>query len=208
MDNHSLNTVFNIFRTHNIILYILLLSSSVITFDILGLRKVLGIEELGQPYLAIIGILFIISLAGFMFVLFNGLFGGLKEAIQRYYEEKKFKKELNGLIENLTDKEIVILSLYIIEDANTIWLPMQAPETTSLVSKKLIFMASKYGRNMSNGMIIFHYSIDKDVKERFEIFLSELFTDPWKDNFENFFTENKPSYLNVLSRAKSLWEIS
>lgn len=203
-----LKLILDVFRTHNIILYILLISSGVITFDVFGLRLTLGIDNIGQPYLALIGILFIISVSCFIFLIINGLFGGLSSKIKSYLEERKFKKEIDGIIGNLSEKEIVVLSLFLIESSDTIWLPMQAPETTSLISKQLIYMSSIHGRGMSNGMQIFHYSIRPEVKEKFRLKLSNDFKEPWLENFEIFYRQNAPAYLDDLARHKSIFSLS
>ncbi|MFW1848751.1 super-infection exclusion protein B [Acinetobacter oleivorans] len=114
-----LKLVLNIFRTHNIILYILFVCSAVITFDLLGLRKILGIDLIGQPYIAIIGLLFLVCVASFAFLIVNSIFGNLVSKFTKILNDRTLKKELEMNIGNLSDREIVIILMYFLQNADT-----------------------------------------------------------------------------------------
>ncbi|MFX5295252.1 super-infection exclusion protein B [Acinetobacter baumannii] len=200
--------ILNIFKTHNILLYILFVSSTVITFDLFGLRKVLGIDLIGQPYIAIIGMLFLICLASFVFLTVSSIYGNLITKIKEKIQAKSFKKELEKNIQNLSDREIVIILLYFMQDSDTIWLPLQGAEVTSLVRKKIIFLSQVNGRNMTNGMQIFHFSTFLDVKELFEENYPQFFGDEVDvRKLNNFIKNNTPSYIYEMNEMNRRWNI-
>ncbi|WP_279722389.1 super-infection exclusion protein B [Acinetobacter baumannii] len=200
--------ILNIFKTHNILLYILFVSSTVITFDLFGLRKVLGIDLIGQPYIAIIGMLFLICLASFVFLTVSSIYGNLITKIKEKIQARSFKKELEKNIRNLSDREIVIILLYFMQDSDTIWLPLQGAEVTSLVRKKIIFLSQVNGRNMTNGMQIFHFSTFPDVKEQFEENYPQFFGDEVDvRKVNNFIKNNTPSYIYEMNEMNRRWNI-
>ncbi|MFW1635480.1 super-infection exclusion protein B [Acinetobacter oleivorans] len=203
-----LKLVLNIFRTHNIILYILFVCSAVITFDLLGLRKILGIDLIGQPYIAIIGLLFLVCVASFAFLIVNSIFGNLVSKFTKILNDRTLKKELEMNIGNLSDREIVIILMYFLQNADTIWLPMQGAEITSLVRKNLIFLSNKNGRGINNGMQIFHYSIYPGVKDRFAEEYPQFFGN--EDDVSEtvkFIRNNTPPYINEMNEMNRRWNI-
>ena len=203
-----LNHVLNIFRTHNIILYILFICSGVITFDFFELRKILGIHHLGQPYIAIAGLIFLICVASFAFLIVNSIFGNVSSRIKNYFSERTLRIELGKNIEVLTDKEVVILLQYFIQDTDTVWLPMQGTEITSLVRKKLIFLSHNTGRGITNGMQIFHYSVYPDVKEKFIQEYPHFFGDEFDRKSVNIFMKkNTPPYITEMHEMNRRWNL-
>ncbi|HFF2861054.1 TPA: hypothetical protein ACGCCS_003536, partial [Acinetobacter baumannii] len=59
MDN--VDTIVNILKKFNIILFILFGCSAVITFDIFGIRERIGLVDLDKLYLSVIGIIFLVT---------------------------------------------------------------------------------------------------------------------------------------------------
>lgn len=203
-----LNHLLNIFRTHNIILYILFICSGVITFDFFELRRILGIHHLGQPYMAIAGLIFLICVASFAFLIANSIFGSLTLKCKNFLVARSLKKAQKKNIEDLSDKEIVILLQYFIQDTDTVWLPMQGTEITSLVRKKIIFLSHNSGRGITNGMQIFHYSTYPDVKEIFiEKYPQFLGDDVDSENINQFIKRNTPPYLVEMQQMNRRWNI-
>ncbi|OTG85840.1 hypothetical protein B9T31_09605 [Acinetobacter sp. ANC 4558] len=202
-----INNIFNIFKTHNIILYILLVCSGVITFDVLGLRYILGVDKLEQLYISIIGLIFLICVSSFVFLIADGVFGGLKNKIVNYFRRKKFKKNIPKLLDGINAKEVIILYIYLLESSSTTWLPVQAPEVTLLVTKGVIYLSSKYGRNMSNGMQIFHYSINPEIEKELLHYLGNYFNDFSEDEIQSFISKNSPPYLRDLNESKEIWNL-
>lgn len=200
--------VLNIFRTHNIILYILFVCSAVITFDLLGLRKILGIDLIGQPYIAIIGVIFLICVASFAFLIANSVFGNIILKIKNFFKVRSLKKELEKNIGDLSKREIVIILLYFLQDTDTIWLPLEGAEITSLVRKKLIFLSQVNGRGMTNGMRIFHYSTYPGVKDRFRQEYPEFFgTEEDVTDLMDFIRKNTPPYIHEMNEMNRTWNI-
>lgn len=203
-----LKLVLNIFRTHNIILYILFVCSAVITFDLWGLRKVLGIDLIGQPYIAIIGLLFLVCVASFAFLIANSIFGNLLSKIKKILNDRSLKKEIEKNMGNLSNREIVIILMYFLQDADTIWLPMQGAEITSLVRKNLIFLSHKNGRGITNGMQIFHYSTYPGVKERFSEEYPQFFgNEDDVTELMEFIENNTPPYIHEMNDMNRRWNI-
>ena len=203
-----LNHVLNIFRTHNIILYILFICSGVITFDFFELRKILGIHYLGQPYIAIAGLVFLICVASFAFLIVNSIFGNVFSRIKNYFSERTLRIEQEKNIEALADKEVVILLQYFIQDTDTVWLPMQGTEITSLVRKKLIFLSHNSGRGITNGMQIFHYSVYPGVKEKFVQKYPHFFGDDADVSAINsFIKKNTPRYIIEMHEMNRRWNL-
>ncbi|QEK35889.1 super-infection exclusion protein B [Acinetobacter johnsonii] len=203
----SLKIVLDIFRTHNIILYILFISSGLITFDILDLRQRLGLSSLGSLYFALIGIAFLVSTSCLVFLLINSLGGGLSEKILKKLDDKKMIKNIDQTLNTLSNGEIVILSQYYIKDSDTLWMPLQGTEITSLVSKNILYLSQKNGRSISNGMTIFHYSINPVIKDKVFSFLKELFEGEQADSIRGFYNKFAPNYLEELEKAKRLWNL-
>ena len=185
--------ILDIFRTNNIILYILFISSTIITFDFLDMRQRLSLDSLGKFYFALIGVVFLVSTSCICFLIINSVFSGLLEKVKDRLYERKLLKQVDETLNNLSNKEIVILSQYLAENTETMWMPMQGTEITSLVQKQILYLASSNGRGISNGMTIFHYSINPLIKDKVFTFLKELFDDQEIEDVRRFISQNEPS---------------
>ncbi|HFF2859844.1 TPA: hypothetical protein ACGCCS_002273, partial [Acinetobacter baumannii] len=118
-----------------------------------------------------------------------------------------FKKNLPEILQGLSNKEIVVMMQFFVEQSNTVWLPIDAPEVSNLSNKNLIFLSSTRGRNLSNGMIICHYSVNEEIKEDFANYLQTKITQPFDKNANLFMRENMPIYINEIREHKRIWKI-
>lgn len=205
MDN--LDTIVNILKKFNIILFILFGCSAVITFDIFEIRERIGLVDLDKLYLSGIGIIFLVTSFCLIFLIFSSIFKFIKEYLLDIFNEKKFKKNLPKILQGLSNKEVVVMMQFLVENSNTIWLPYDAPEVSNLTRKNLIFLSSTSGRNLSNGMVITHYSINEEIKEDFANYLETNIKQPLDVNFELFMRENMPTYINLIKEHKKTWKI-
>lgn len=194
-----IKVVLDIFRTNNIILYILFISSGLITFNILELREKLGLMTLDQIYFSVIGLIFVLSISCIAFLLVNYIFGGIVEHIKQYINGKKKLRELDKSLNGLSKSEICIRGTYYFKQIDTTWLPIHGPEVTSLVSKDIIYLSQKNGRGNEGGNIIFHYSLNPLYKEKVLIFLKDFFDSFDQKGLDNFFDEFTPKYMDKVN---------
>ncbi|CAA0185596.1 MULTISPECIES: super-infection exclusion protein B [Acinetobacter] len=205
MDN--VDTIVNILKKFNIILFILFGCSAVITFDIFGIRERIGLVDLDKLYLSVIGIIFLVTSFCLIFLIFSSIFIFIKNYLLEKLSEKNFKKNLPEILQGLSNKEIVVMMQFFVEQSNTVWLPIDAPEVSNLSNKNLIFLSSTRGRNLSNGMIICHYSVNEEIKEDFANYLQTKITQPFDKNANLFMRENMPIYINEIREHKRIWKI-
>ncbi|MDH2497030.1 super-infection exclusion protein B [Acinetobacter baumannii] len=205
MDN--VDTIVNILKKFNIILFILFGCSAVITFDIFGIRERIGLVDLDKLYLSVIGIIFLVTSFCLIFLIFSSIFIYIKNYLLEKLSEKNFKKNLPEILQGLSNKEIVVMMQFFVEQSNTVWLPIDAPEVSNLSNKNLIFLSSTRGRNLSNGMIICHYSVNEEIKEDFANYLQTKITQPFDKNANLFMRENMPIYINEIREHKRIWKI-
>ncbi|MFA3679763.1 superinfection exclusion B family protein [Acinetobacter baumannii] len=205
MDN--VDTIVNILKKFNIILFILFGCSAVITFDIFGIRERIGLVDLDKLYLSVIGIIFLFTSFCLIFLIFSSIFIFIKNYLLEKLSEKNFKKNLPEILQGLSNKEIVVMMQFFVEQSNTVWLPIDAPEVSNLSNKNLIFLSSTRGRNLSNGMIICHYSVNEEIKEDFANYLQTKITQPFDKNANLFMRENMPIYINEIREHKRIWKI-
>lgn len=194
-----IKVVLDIFRTNNIILYILCISSGLITFNILELREKLGLTTLDQIYFSVIGLIFLVSISCISFLLVNYIFGGIVEQVKQKLNDKKKLQELNETLSSLSKSEICILGIYYFKQIDTTWLPMLGPEVTSLVSKDIIYKSHKIGRGNEGGNVIFHYSLNPLYKETVLKYLKDYFDNLGKKGCDIFFEEFTPKYMDKVN---------
>lgn len=203
----SVSTVINILKKFNIILFVLFGVSLVITFDIINIRERIGINDLDKIYLSIIGIIFLITGFCLIFLIFDSIFRTTKSYICENLNERRFKKSLPKILNDLSDKEIAVMMQFLVENSDTIWLPNQAPEVSSLSNKNLIFLSSPSGRNIANGMAIFHYTVNTDINDVFSKFLSDKIGEPFSDNALLYMRTHLPVYMREIQEHKRIWKI-
>lgn len=205
MDN--VDTIVNILKKFNIILFILFGCSAVITFDIFEIRERIGLVDLDKLYLSVIGIIFLVTSFCLIFLIISSIFIFIKSYLQEKLFKKKFKKALPEILNGLSDKEVVVIMQFIVEKSDTIWLPIDAPEVSSLSNKNLIFLSLELGRTLSNGMVICHYSVNEDIKEDFAKFLDTRVGQPFNEKAVLYMQVNMPKYIYEIQEHKRIWKI-
>ncbi|WP_151817164.1 super-infection exclusion protein B [Acinetobacter oleivorans] len=196
-----LKTVLDIFRTNNIILYILFISSTIITFDLLDMREKLGLNNLDKIYLPIIGMIFLVSISCIFFLLINFIFKELLDNIKERIDERKLLKTVDDTLNKLSNSEKCILGVYYFEGVDTTWLPIQGPEITSLLNKNIIYMSSKIGRGAGVN-IIFHYSINPIIKAKVLSYLEIFFGEASDEDIARFYDDYNPKYMERVNILK------
>lgn len=192
----------DIFRTNNVVLYIIFVCSTWITFDFYNIRERLGITGLDQYYFAVVGALCLVSFASLVFVLINTLFSGVLELLKSQANERKLNKKIEDTLKKLSKREMCILGIYYFDEVDTTWLPMQGPEITSLVSKEILYLSSKNGRGTASGNIIFHYSLNPIVKDKILEHLKFFFGNLSQDELKEFHNEYYPDYMYSVNMMK------
>ncbi|MDO7434572.1 super-infection exclusion protein B [Acinetobacter baumannii] len=203
----NVDTIVNILKKFNIILFILFGSSAVVTFDIFDIRERIGLVDLDKLYLSVIGIIFLVTSFCLIFLIFSNIFTIIKTYVIEKLSEKKFKEKLPEILQGLSNKEVVVMMQFFAQESNTVWLPIDAPEVSNLSNKNLIFLSSSRGRNLNNGMVISHYSINEEIKKDFEIYLDNKFKESDRDNVNLFMQVNTPQYIHEIQEHKRIWKI-
>ncbi|MGR2920774.1 super-infection exclusion protein B [Acinetobacter sp. 1125_18A] len=201
----------DILSKFNSLLFAVFASTGVITFDIFSIKEKIGLSETSELVKLIglgIGILWLLSGFCLLILLVEFICSSLKNRYLEWSSNKYFKNNFKNNLNSLSNKEIVILLQYLEEDANTIWLPIDAPEVIRLLNNRFLILESNEGRNMSNGMIICLLSINTEVKDEIFNHITEKFGESLnRDIVNNFIRRHQPSYLISIKEHKQLWKI-
>ncbi|WP_394661582.1 super-infection exclusion protein B [uncultured Acinetobacter sp.] len=138
--------ILDTFRTHNIVLYVVAITSGLLSYNVLGVADLTGYTSIKSDYKNYIGLVFLVTTITVLVLCgksileyFLGIFydNGQKKQI-----EKRVKKKIN----NLTNQEKAVLLQFFIQQSETIWLPLRAQEIVELINSDIINLASNSAR--------------------------------------------------------------
>lgn len=138
--------ILDTFRTHNIVLYVVAITSGLLSYNVLGVADLTGYTSIKSDYKNYIGLVFLVTTITVLVLCgksvleyFLGIFydNGQKKQI-----EKRVKKKINSL----TNQEKAVLLQFFIQQSETIWLPFRTQEVVELINSNILILASNSAR--------------------------------------------------------------
>jgi len=141
----------DIFRTHNVFLYIVCITTASLTYNLFGAADLTGYTRLNSEYKNYTGLVFFISAITILVLCFVSLKNFIKSIYENISSSKDYNEGLKRKIVDLTDKEKAVLLQYLMQQSETIWLPHSSQEVTELLNSGLIYIANNTSRITTSG---------------------------------------------------------
>lgn len=146
-----IKAILDIFRTHNILLYVVCIASGLLSYNVLGVAELTGYASVKNDYKNYIGMIFFVSSITITVLLIKTVITFLKDFIISSDSDRKSRKIIENKIVNLTNQEKAVLLQFFIQQSETIWLPFRAQEVVELINSGVISLASNAARMTSVG---------------------------------------------------------
>ncbi|HFG6905495.1 super-infection exclusion protein B [Acinetobacter baumannii] len=200
-----INSVLDIFRTHNILLYGVLFVSGVLTYNFAGLSDVTGYLNIDVKYRNYVALAFLFSAIIVFLLVIKSIFLFFKN----YIVEKEDKINTEALIQeklaNLTRKEHAVLMQFFIQNSETIWLPLRAQEIVELMNARIITLASNAARMTWVGEAAM-LKLPKNTMQKLTEVHPQLYSAQYDRNLVKDILENHtPESVRVVKESQSLY---
>ncbi|WP_180043719.1 MULTISPECIES: super-infection exclusion protein B [unclassified Acinetobacter] len=144
----------DIFRTHNILLYVVCIASGLLSYNVFNLAELTGFDAIKPDYKNYVGLVFLFSLITILVLCIKSIVAYLRQLIA----ERKYNQEKERLIEqklnSLTNPEKAVLLQYFIQNSETIWLPVTGQEVVELCNAHILMLASNTARATIAGQAV------------------------------------------------------
>jgi hypothetical protein len=162
----------------------------------------LRLTEFITEYGSITSLVFI---ASFSLVLINSVIY-LTGLIRKSSANKRWEKNLEESLWVLDDSEKAVLREFIIQQKNTIMLPIDNPTVVSLINKGIVYRAANTGRASLVGML-FPCTMREEVDKSLTPSMIDFPTDEPTQDEITFIRNTRPNFVNEVNRWENLFNI-
>ncbi|WP_433847112.1 super-infection exclusion protein B [Acinetobacter proteolyticus] len=198
----------DILSKFNIVLFVVFACSGVILFDCLGLNEKIGISDLSKNYLMYVGFAFMATAASLAFLVAEFVWRGIKWVFNNWWTNREFLNSIEGSLNNLSNKDIVILLRYFTEQTDNIWIVAPSPEVKSLCDKAFIGQSSSVGHLLGGNLAVSLYELNPVVKQQIKDHIKKRIGGEIMSNeMYNFIVRNKPTYYDDFEKYRTYFNI-
>lgn len=136
----------DIFRTHNILLYVVCVATGLLSYNVFGLAELTGFVNIKAEYKNYAGLIFLISAITVLVLCIKSIVVYFRDSIVERAGEQERERLIEQKLENLTNPEKAVLLQYFIQNSETIWLPLAGQEVVELCNSHILTLASTAAR--------------------------------------------------------------
>ncbi|WP_411684291.1 super-infection exclusion protein B [Acinetobacter indicus] len=136
----------DIFRTHNVLLYVVCITTAFLSYNIFGAADLTGYTNIKSEYKNYTGLVFFLSAITISILIARSLYKFISNCWNNSRLEKLSEDDIKQKIKNLSNKEKAVLLQFFIQQSETIWLPFQAQEVAELINSNLIYVVNNMSR--------------------------------------------------------------
>ncbi|AXY56816.1 hypothetical protein CDG60_09715 [Acinetobacter chinensis] len=179
-----IKAILDIFRTHNILLYVVCIVSGVLSYNVFGLAELTGFVNIKGEYRNYVGLVFLVCVITVLVLCIKSIVSYFRHSIT----DIKNRKEKGRLIEqkliNLTNPEKAVLFQYFIQNSETIWLPLSGQEVVELCNSHILTLASSSSRPTIAGQAVM-LKLSQLLKQRLANLYPEIYSNNYDQNVVN-----------------------
>lgn len=204
MENLIRSTL-DIFRTHNILLYVVCIASGLISYNVFGVADLTGYAAIKSEYKKYIGLIFLLSSITIVVLCIRSIITYTRQSIV----DRKNKKKVDGIIEkklsSLTSAEMAVLFQYFIQDSETIWLPLNGQEVVELCNSHILSLASTTTRVTIAGHAVM-LKLPTTLKQRLAKIYPEIYSNAYdRDLVTELLRNHTPNSVHEVNKNRQLF---
>ncbi|CAM2993588.1 super-infection exclusion protein B [Acinetobacter celticus] len=138
--------ILDIFRTHNILLYVVCIVAGLLSYNVMGVADLTGYNEIKAEYKNYIGLIFLVSAITIIVLCIKSIITFFHNVFVSSRDQKRLAKLIDVKITNLTNQEKAVLLQFFIQQSETIWLPFRGQEVVELLNAGILSLASNTAR--------------------------------------------------------------
>jgi len=136
----------DVFRTHNILLYVVAIASGLLSYNIFGVADLTGYALIKSEYKYYVGLIFFVSTITILVLCTKSIINYIRDSLSNNSFKKQVGRRIKQKIENLTNQEKAVLLQFFIQQSETIWLPFRTQEVVELMNSNILTLASNSAR--------------------------------------------------------------
>jgi hypothetical protein len=179
---HLIKAGFDIFRTHNILLYVVAITSGLLSYNFFGVADLTGYALIKADYKNYVGLIFLISTITIVVLCVKSFINCIRNSLSESSFKKQANKRIEQKLENLTNQEKAVLLQFFIQESETIWLPFRSQEIVELINSNILTLASNSARMTLVG---------EAAMLNLSVFMKERLADAYPDIYSINFNETE-----------------
>lgn len=197
-------TFLDIFRTHNVLLYVVCITTGFLAYNIFGAAELTGYSNIKSEYKNYTGLVFFLSAITISILIVRTLYKLIFTLWDESRSDNLSKEKVFQKIETLTDKEKAVLLQFYVQNSETIWLPYQAQEVTELLNSNLIYIVNNMSRITQAG-----HALQMKLSREHKLLLAQVHPDIYSNNYkqdvvENLIHKHTPASIITVIRSQNM----
>ncbi|OTU44218.1 hypothetical protein CAT37_09265 [Acinetobacter pittii] len=177
---HLIKASLDIFRTHNILLYVVAITSGLLSYNTFGVADLTGYALIKEEYKNYIGLIFLLSTITIVVLCVKSIINYLRNSLSKSSFKKQASKRIDQKLANLTNQEKAVLLQFFIQQSETIWLPFRTQEVVELINSNILTLASNAARMTLVGEAAM-LNLSIDMKQRLANSYPEVYSENYNE---------------------------
>lgn len=196
---------FDIFRTHNILLYVVCIVSGILSYNLFGLAELTGFTNVKDEYKSYIGLIFLVSAVTILVLVIKSVTSYFRNAIAEKNSIHEREKMIEQKLYNLTNPEKAVLFQYFIQNSETIWLPLNGQEVVELCNSHILTLASPTGRLTTAGHAVM-LKLPMTLMQKLISLYPEIYSKDYdRELVDNLFHKFTPNSVHEVNTNRKLF---
>ena len=201
-----IKAILDIFKTHNILLYVVCIASGLLSYNILGVADLTGYTAFTSEYKKYIGLAFFVSGITIVVLCLKSIIAYFRDSITYNSSKKQFDEIVDQKLGNLTNQEKAVLLQFFIQQSETIWLPLRTQEVVELLNSGIISLASNAARMTLVGEAAM-LKLSINMMHRLAVTYPETYSKDYdKDLVKNLVQKFTPNGVREVNRNRQLFK--
>lgn len=195
----------DIFRTHNILLYVVCVATGLLSYNVFGLAELTGFVNIKAEYKNYAGLIFLISAITVLVLCIKSIVVFFRDSIVERADKQESERLIEQKLKNLTNPEKAVLLQYFIQNSETIWLPLTGQEVVELCNSHILILASTAARPTIAGQAVM-LKLPMELMQRLARMYPEIYSNKCdqgvvRDLFEKF----TPNSVHEVNKNRELF---
>ena len=195
----------DIFRTHNILLYVACITTGVLSYNVLGVAELAGYTEIQSGYKNYTSFIFLVSLITIIVLSARSIVVGIKNYWIANASGAEVQQQIEAKIINLSNKEKAVLLQFYIQQSETIWLPFRGQEVVEFINAGVLILASNAARNTRAGEAAL-LKLSSNSRSLLAKYHSNIFTADYdRELVDNLIRNHTPESVHTVNESRRLF---
>lgn len=195
----------DIFRTHNILLYVVCIAAGLLSYNVFGAAELTGFVNIKPEYKNYVGLVFLVSVITILVLCIKSIVTYSRLLIAERNNKQERERLIEQKLNSLTNPEKAVLLQYFIQNSETIWLPLSGQEVVELCNSHILMLASTMARPTIAGEAVM-LKLPMTLKQRLDSMYPEIYSKDCDQNLVQELLQNfTPNSIREVNRNRQLF---